>query len=63
MLAARALLHTARSTPLSQVYEGHGQAINDIAAHPMQPHLVATASKDHGIRLWNLCTRVTLVVC
>lgn len=37
--------------------EGHGSAINDVAVHPARPQLVATASRDHSLRLWNLRTR------
>ena len=34
--------------------EGHGNAINDIQAHPRDPNLVLTASKDESVRLWTL---------
>ena len=42
--------------------EGHGQCINDIAAHPTRPHLVATASRDQSVRLWNIRTRACVLI-
>ncbi|KDD76710.1 hypothetical protein H632_c131p1 [Helicosporidium sp. ATCC 50920] len=35
---------------------GHGQPVNDIAVHPVETWVAATASKDHSIRIWNLKT-------
>jgi polycomb protein EED len=46
----------------TQTLEGHGQCINDIAVHPTRPHLVVTASKDTSLRLWNLRSRVCVLV-
>ncbi|EFN59201.1 hypothetical protein CHLNCDRAFT_19370 [Chlorella variabilis] len=42
---------------LDTCLEGHGSSINDVAAHPTRPQFVATASRDHSLRLWNLRTR------
>jgi WD40 repeat protein len=42
---------------LETCFEGHGSSINDVAVHPAQPQFVATASRDHSLRLWNLRTR------
>ncbi|KAL6784602.1 hypothetical protein ACKKBF_B02455 [Auxenochlorella protothecoides x Auxenochlorella symbiontica] len=42
---------------------GHGSAINDIAVHPFHPHIVATASKDHTIRVWNLHVGRPVLIC
>lgn len=54
---------------------GHGQAINDLAVFPTQPHLLLTASKvinqealsishlsvqDESARIWNLKTGITV---
>lgn len=35
---------------------GHGGAVNDVRVHPYRPQLVATASKDESVRMWNLTT-------
>ena len=42
---------------LETCLEGHGSSINDVAVHPGRPHLVATASRDQSLRLWNVRTR------
>ncbi|BDA48075.1 Polycomb group protein FIE1 [Coccomyxa sp. Obi] len=47
---------------LEWVAEGHGDAINDIAIHPMQPSLVLTASRDASLRLWNTQTKVCVLI-
>lgn len=47
---------------LEVTFEGHGQSINDIAVHPTRPHLVATASKDHSLRLWNIRSRTCVLI-
>ena len=47
---------------LATSFEGHGNCINDVAVHPTLPHLVVTASKDHCLRLWNLRSRVCILV-
>ena len=36
---------------------GHGKAINDLAVSPLSTDLLASASEDHTIRLWNLHPR------
>ncbi|KAI6823508.1 WD40 repeat-like protein [Hortaea werneckii] len=33
---------------------GHGKGINDMAVSPISPNLIATASEDYTIRLWNM---------
>lgn len=47
---------------LETTLEGHGKDLHDIAVHPTRPQLVATASKDQSLRLWNLGTRVCVLV-
>jgi len=37
-------------------------SINDISVNPALPHLVVTASKDHSMRLWNLRTKVCVLI-
>lgn len=41
---------------------GHGGAVNDLAVHPRDGALVATASKDESLRLWNIRTGATIAV-
>ncbi|KAF2094312.1 WD40 repeat-like protein [Rhizodiscina lignyota] len=33
---------------------GHGAAINDLAISPQSPYVLASASNDHTVRIWNL---------
>eukprot|EP00884_Botryococcus_braunii_P007715 jgi/Botrbrau1/16945/Bobra.49_2s0011.1 len=42
--------------------EGHGDAINDIAVHARKPSIVVTASRDQSLRLWNVLSKVCLLV-
>lgn len=44
------------------VLHGHGDAVNDIRAHPTDPALVLSASKDESVRLWNVLGRCCVAV-
>ncbi|OJD38842.1 wd40 repeat-like protein [Diplodia corticola] len=39
---------------LTRSLAGHGAAINDLAVSPLSPHILASASEDHSVRIWNL---------
>ncbi|KAL6755878.1 polycomb group protein [Haematococcus lacustris] len=52
-LAAGALRHT---------FAGHGHAVNDMCVLPHQPSLLLTAGGDEAIRLWNVATRVCVLI-
>ncbi len=41
---------------------GHGNSINDIHFHPVDPSILLTASKDESVRLWNVATGVCIAV-
>lgn len=47
---------------LEVILLGHGNAINDLRAHPVDDGLVLSSSKDESIRLWNLRTAVCIAI-
>ncbi|KAI7303871.1 hypothetical protein KC315_g15429, partial [Hortaea werneckii] len=51
-------------TPLDhRALSGHGKGINDMAVSPISPNLIATASEDYTIRLWNMDPNFTKQPC
>jgi len=41
---------------------GHGAPINDVAAHPLRPHIAITASRDQSLRVWNIASKCCVAV-
>lgn len=39
---------------------GHGAEVNDLAPHPLYPWILASASGDHSIRIWDLRRKIEL---
>jgi len=41
---------------------GHGGEINDLRVHPAMPNIIASASKDLSVRLWNVSNGVCVAI-
>lgn len=71
----RPLLCAAGSSPKSiTIYDveagrplrtlsGHGRAINDLQLSPLSPSILASASEDYSVRLWNLSPKYEKQPC
>lgn len=42
---------------------GHGRAINDLQISPLSPNILASASEDYSVRLWNLSPKYEKQPC
>ncbi|KAI9691280.1 MAG: hypothetical protein M1820_009811 [Bogoriella megaspora] len=47
-------LYNALTGTLYRVLHGHGSSVNDLKTSPQSPSIIASASYDRGIRLWDL---------
>ncbi|KAJ9517584.1 hypothetical protein QJQ45_025080, partial [Haematococcus lacustris] len=61
-LAAGALRHVGLGFTGAWTFAGHGHAVNDMCVLPHQPSLLLTAGGDEAIRLWNVATRVCVLI-
>ncbi|KAG0553662.1 hypothetical protein M758_12G029000 [Ceratodon purpureus] len=50
------------SETLQRSFVGHGGSVNELRTQSLKPCLVASASKDESIRLWNVDTGVCVLV-
>ncbi|KAI9693122.1 MAG: hypothetical protein M1822_005118 [Bathelium mastoideum] len=54
---ARIKIYNVQTGELPRVLVGHGSLVNDLAVSPTSPTILASASADHSIRIWDLKRR------
>ncbi|KAF1886285.1 hypothetical protein Lal_00045516 [Lupinus albus] len=52
----------AGSEKIHKSFVGHGEAINEIRTQALKPSLIASASKDESVRIWNVHTGVCVLI-
>ncbi|OQO02706.1 hypothetical protein B0A48_12235 [Cryoendolithus antarcticus] len=48
------LVYDVEHDEVARTISGHGKAINDLQTCPTRPSIIASASEDYTVRLWNL---------
>lgn len=52
----------ANKEKLCKTFVGHGDSVNELRTQASKPCLVASASKDESVRLWNVNTGVCILI-
>ncbi|CAA7394502.1 unnamed protein product [Spirodela intermedia] len=50
------------SEKLYKSFVGHGDSVNEIRTQALKPSLIASASKDESVRLWNVQTGICILI-
>ncbi|CAL0322718.1 unnamed protein product [Lupinus luteus] len=52
----------AGNEKIHKSFVGHGDSINEIRTQSLKPSLIASASKDESVRIWNVHTGVCILI-